>query len=229
MPDLPDIPRTEIAIIEMTNTFRREQKLSQLKRNKDLDTTAKLFAEYLARTGRFAHEADGRQPSDRAKASGYKFCMLAENLASHLDSRGFSSTGLANAAVEGWKNSPGHRKNMVQPHVTEIGVGVARAPDSDPKFLSVQLFGRPDQLRYHFKIDNKSGVAVSYSALGHSHTLEPRVITTHTACEPGAIVFERAGNWLTGTKIDAKFEARDGALFTLTTGPDKRIKVDVSK
>ena len=227
MPDLPDIARTEFAIIEMTNTFRHEQKLGAVKRNKELDTAAKLFAEYLAKTGKFAHDADGRQPSDRGKAAGYKFCLFAENLASHLDSRGFTTPGLAGAAVEGWKNSPGHRKNMVQPHVTEIGVGVARAPGSDPKFLSVQLFGRPEQLKYHFKIENKAGVAVSYTALGRQHTLEPRVITTHTVCEPGSIVFERAGSWLSGARIDAKFEARDGAVFTLSTGPDKRVRVEM--
>ena len=181
MPDLPDIARTEIAIIEMTNVFRHEQKLAAVKRNKELDLAARLFAEYLAKTGKFAHEADGRQPSHRAKAAGYQFCMIAENLASHLDSRGFTTPGLAGAAIEGWKNSPGHRKNMVQPNVTEIGVGVARAPGSDPKFLSVQLFGRPDSLKYHFKIENKAGVSVTYSVFGNKNTIEPRVNVTHTA------------------------------------------------
>ena len=225
MPDLPDIARTEIAIVDLTNAFRRDEKLGIVKSNPDLNTTARLFAEYLAKSGRFAHEADGRQPSDRAKASGYKFCMIAENLALNLDSRGFTSTGLAGQAMEGWKNSPGHRKNMVQPHVTEIGVGVARAPDRDPKFISVQLFGRPDSLKFQFKIENKAGVSVTYSAFGAKHTLEPRVIATHTGCQPGEIVFERAGNWLTGAKLESQFQARDGAMFTLTTGPDKRIQI----
>ena len=91
MPDLPDIPRTETAIIEMTNAFRRGEKLSPVKPNAELTTTARLFAQYLAKTGRFAHEADGRQPGDRAKASGYKFCLIAENLALNLDSRGFET------------------------------------------------------------------------------------------------------------------------------------------
>ena len=224
---MPDIARVEIAIVEMTNAFRREEKLAAVKRNPELDATARLFAEYLAKSGRFAHEADGRQPAERAKASGYKFCLIAENLASNLDSRGFTSAGLAGQAVEGWKNSPGHRKNMERPNVTEIGVGVARAPDRDPKYLSVQLFGRPESFKYQFRIENKAGVSVTYAAFGQKHTLAPRVIATHTGCEPGDISFERAGNWLTGTKIEAQFKARDGALFTLTTGADKRIHVDM--
>ena len=227
MPDLPDIPRTEAAIIELTNTFRRGEKLAAVRPNAELTTTARLFAQYLAKSGRFAHEADGRQPADRAKASGYKFCMIAENLALNLDSRGFTSQGLAGLAVEGWKNSPGHRKNMVQPNVTEIGVAIAKAPDADPKYISVQLFGRPDSLKYQFRIDNKTGTAVSYSALGTKHTLEPRVIATHTGCQPGDIVFDRPGNWLTGAKIESQFQARDGAVFTLTSGPDQRLRVDM--
>ena len=225
MPDLPDIARTEIAIIEMTNTFRREEKLGSVKRNGELDTAAKLFAEYLAKTGKFAHEADGRHPADRAKAAGYKFCMIAENLASHLDSRGFSTPALAGAAVEGWKNSPGHRKNMVQPNVTEIGVGVARAPGSDPKFLSVQLFGRPERLKYQFKIENKAGVAVTYAVFGQKSTIEPRVTATHTACEPGEVVFEKPGGWLSAPKIEGRFQTRDGAVFTLTPGPGSTFQV----
>ncbi len=228
MVDLPDTARTEIAIIEMTNAFRHEQKLGNVKRNKELDLAARLFAEYLAKTGKFAHEADGRQPADRAKAAGYKYCMIAENLASHLDSRGFKTAGLAGAAVEGWKNSPGHRKNMLQPHVTEIGVGVAKAPDRDPKFLSVQLFGRPEALKYQFRIENKAGQSITYSAFGKSHTLEPRVTVTHSACDPGEVIFEQAGGWLTAKKLVARFEARDGAVFVVKADAGKGVLVEMS-
>ncbi len=229
MVDLPDIARTEIAIIEMTNAFRHEQKLGSVKRNKALDLAAHLFAEYLAKSGKFAHEADGRQPADRAKAAGYTFCMIAENLASHLDSRGFKTSALASAAVEGWKNSPGHRKNMLQPHVTEIGVGVAKAGDRDPKFLSVQLFGRPESLKYHFRIDNKAGAAVTYTLLGQKHTLAPRVIATHTACQPGELAFEQPGSWLNAGKIGARFEARDGAVFVVKADAGKGIQVEIQQ
>ncbi|MFT5508369.1 MAG: hypothetical protein ACI89J_001444, partial [Hyphomicrobiaceae bacterium] len=61
----PDLPNVEIAIIEMTNGFRRQNKLSELKRNRTLDQAARAFASYLARTGKFSHTADGRRPADR--------------------------------------------------------------------------------------------------------------------------------------------------------------------
>lgn len=225
MPDLPDIAKTEVAIVQMTNEFRRAEKLGEVKRNRELDLTARLFAEYLAKTGRFAHEADGRQPADRAKAAGYKFCTIAENLALNQASRGFKSEGLAKQAVEGWKNSPGHRKNMVQPSVTEIGVGVAKAPDADPKYLSVQLFGRPESLRIQFKIENQAGATVTYNASGKSHTIEPRMIITHTVCEPLEIDFQKSGSWLTSTAINSKFTAGDGSRFLLKAGSNGRVQV----
>src|SRR5262249_31223118 len=143
---------TEVAIVEMTNAFRKENRLGDVKPNATLAAAARAFAEYLAKSGKFAHEADGREPQQRAEAQGYHYCLIAENLATNLNSRGFESRQLAREAVEGWKASPGHRANMLQSGVTEIGVAVARAPDKDPKFISVQLFGRPESLKVKFSI-----------------------------------------------------------------------------
>ncbi|MGE0850831.1 MAG: CAP domain-containing protein [Hyphomicrobiaceae bacterium] len=190
---LPDLPKTEIAIIEMTNAFRKEMRLGEVKPNAALTAAARTFAEYLARTGKFAHEADGRQPADRAEAKGYRYCSISENLAMNLDSRGFETRALAREAVEGWKNSPGHRANMLQPAVTEIGVAVVRAPHRSPKFISVQLFGRPESLKVEFRIENKAGTAVIYTLGEETHTLPIRSIATHTSCDPELLTFEHAG------------------------------------
>jgi hypothetical protein len=227
MPDLPDIPKAEAAIVALTNAFRSGEKLAPVKPNTELARAARLFAEYLARTGRFAHEADGRKPGERARAAGYRFCSLSENLASHLDSRGFTTERLAERAVEGWKNSPGHRRNLADPSATEIGVGIARAPDRDPKFIAVQLLARPESLRSVFRIENRTETTVSYRALGKAHTLAPRVTATHSACASGEIVFERSGGWFTGQQLHARFEARDGAHYVLSTGRDGRVRVDL--
>ena len=61
---------------------------------------------------------------------------------------------------------------MVEPHVTEIGVGIAKAPSDPPKFVSVQLFARPDSLKYSFRIQNRTDTSVRYSAAGETHTVE---------------------------------------------------------
>ncbi len=184
---VPDLPAVETAIVEMTNAFRRKAGKRELQRNANLDAAARAFAAYLARTGRFSHTADGRQPAQRVETAGYAFCQVAENLALHRDDRGFRSRQLARLALEGWKNSPGHRRNLEAEHVTEIGVGVAKA-ETTLTFISVQLFGRPKALRYAFKVRNTTPVSVSYKWEDEAHTLRGRTEVTHTVCRPGALV-----------------------------------------
>ena len=220
-PVTPDLPKTEVVIVEMTNAFRAENKLQVLRVNTVLATAAKAYAEYLARTGKFAHEADGRQPADRAKSAGYSYCIVAENLALNLDSRGFETRALANGAVDGWKASPPHRAAMLQPHVTEIGVGIAQAADKDPKFISVQLFGRPESLKYAFKIENHFGAEISYRFSGKSQTLPANALVTHTACIPGDINFEAA-------VPTSRFTASDGAVFAIRRASDGALRVDMN-
>ena len=215
---LPDLPQTEIAIVEMTNAFRKENRLGDLKPNAALAAAARGFAEYLAKSGKFAHEADGREPLNRAEAQGYRSCLIAENLAMNLDSRGFQSLQLAREAVEGWKASPGHRANMLIAGITEIGVAVAQAPDKNPKFISVQVFGRPESLKVKFSVENRTGAPVRYTLGEKAHAVPGRSIITHTLCDQPPLAFETAGQ-------GARFELRDGDRFTARAGTGGVIEV----
>jgi hypothetical protein len=224
MASLPDLPQTEIAIVEMTNAFRRDSKLAEVKPNAALTAAARAFAEYLAKTDKFAHEADGRGPGERAVASGYRYCQVAENLAMNLDSRGFETRALARAVVEGWKGSPPHRANLLKPSATEIGVGLARVPGSDPKFISVQLFGRPQSLKVEFRIENQAGSPVRYVLGEEAHTLPPRAIVTHTSCDANRLTFENAGLALQRfePRNGDRFVARSRASGVITIEPERR-------
>ena len=191
MTDIPDLPQTEAAIIALTNSFRRSERLGEVTPSKVLTAAAHAFAAYLAKSGSFAHEADGRTPAARATAAGYRYCAIAENLALDMDSRGFSTGRLAAEAMAGWRNSPPHRKNLLAPDVTEIGVGIAKAADKE-KYLSVQLLGRPQSLSYSFKIENRTGWTISYTAGLQTVELKPRFIMTHSPCGPVAVTFQKA-------------------------------------
>ncbi|HJZ32044.1 MAG TPA: CAP domain-containing protein [Hyphomicrobiaceae bacterium] len=220
MPTLPDLPQTEIAIIEMTNAFRKEQRQGELKPNAALRAAARAFAEYLGNTGKFAHEADGREPMARAEAMGYRACLVSENLALNLDSRGFETRKLARDVVEGWKASPSHRSNMLEASATEIGVGVARARDRNPKFISVQVFGRPESLKVVFAIENRSGGAVNYSLGEEREALPPGATATHTSCEAAALVFDQAEPaW-------RRLEPKDGDSFVVSRGRLGALRVE---
>lgn len=211
----PDIPAVEVAIVEMTNLFRRSEKLGAVRRNPVLDRVAREYARYLAKTGTFSHRANGKGPAARAKAGGYRYCEVAENLALDGDSRGFETRQLARAAMEGWKKSPGHRRNLLGRYLTEIGVGVAKAPGKQT-YLSVQLFGRPEALRFQFKIRNGTSFPVTYRYAGKSRELKPRVVLTYTVCRPGELTFGP----------DARRSQRPGLKFRFVTNAGDQFKLE---
>lgn len=222
---LPDIPAVEQVVIDMTNAFRRENKLGQVTASPALSKTARAYAAYLAKNNAFSHTADNRDVGARASSSGYQWCSIGENLAMNLDSRGFETQALAQQTLEGWINSPGHKENLLGPHYTEIGVGVVQAPDKNPKYITVQVFGRPQSEKFTFQIANATGVPVAYSFSGETHDLSPSMSVTHTACTPGALDFVKAGP----KKVEASFQAADQTVYTLKSDTKAGLKVELSK
>lgn len=209
---VPDLERAARSIIELTNVFRREQGLEAVQSNRVLDETARDFAGLLARTERFGHGADGTGPAERAKRHGYKMCLISENLAYQFDSRGFAADELASKMVEGWKDSPGHRENMLDPDVTETGVALAGSDDSG-QYYAVQLFGRPRSESIEFSIANDSSVAVSYGLDGQSFQLPPRYRRTHEQCRPAKLRLK-----LPGEREETVIEPGDGDRFRIEGG-----------
>lgn len=225
MPISPDIPKAEAAIIEMTNAFRRGNALGTVASEPLLTKAAREYARFLAAAPIFSHEADGRRPVDRIKSAGYQPCRSAENLAWMLDSRGFETRDLANRMVEGWKDSPPHRENLMLAHVTETGVAIAKVK-AEEKYISVQLFGRPVSLRYTFQIENNAGRAVAYKVAGQSLELKPNMLVQHTACEPGDVEFRIRDGGILAKAATARYEARDGQVYKLTRVKSGEISVE---
>jgi len=223
----PDLPQVETTIVRLANDFRRSEDRRALRRNRVLDAIARSYARYLARTGKFSHTADGRQPAERADRGGYAYCQFAENLALNGDSRGFRTRQLARDAMTGWKNSPGHRANLLRPYVTETGVGVAKAPDKQT-YISVQLFGRPSELRFSFRVKNLSNATVDYAYRDDAHEISPRVIATHEVCRPGAVAFTFGAGSSQANSRKVSFSVTDGDVFTIRRGNGGRLVVNQS-
>jgi uncharacterized protein YkwD len=138
----PDIARATAMVIDETNAFRRHEGRGAVERNPKLEEAAREFARYLARTETLEHDADGHTPGERAQRHGYRWCRIAENIAYQFDSRGYATEALAQGLVEGWKKSPGHRRNMLERDVKHIAVAVARS-DRNGYYYAVQMFGKP--------------------------------------------------------------------------------------
>ena len=168
-------------VVALTNAFRREENLPATGPAPQLASTARYFAEFMARTGKFSHAADGTEPAARAKRFGYEYCTVAENIATIFSSQGTDTAELARRVFEGWQNSPGHRKNMVNPDVTQTAVAIARSAATD-HYYAVQLFGRPKSQMIEFKLVNRSGIGVEYALDGQTFQLPARTTSTHQVC-----------------------------------------------
>ena len=175
----------------------------------------------MARTDRYCHEADGRQPSQRATAHGYGYCLVSENIAYEYSSIGFRSADLATRFVDAWKRSPGHRRNMLEPDATETAVAVAQSPRTG-RYYAVQMFGRPQSMRIAFRIANRSTASLRYELGGEHYQLPPRVTRTHEQCRSEVLTLQLPGEDH-ATRIEPRNGERyaierDGARYRLTRG-----------
>ncbi|MEV7187743.1 CAP domain-containing protein [Kitasatospora sp. NPDC093102] len=108
--------RTEDDVLALVNEHRRRAGLGPLRTDDRLRASARAHSADMARRGYFDHtDPDGGNPPDRMRAAGYPD-PAAENLA-----RGQRSP---HEVVQAWMNSPGHRKNIMKPEVTTLGVGI---------------------------------------------------------------------------------------------------------
>jgi uncharacterized protein YkwD len=122
--DVPSSARS--AIVDQTNAYRQAKGLSPLTLSEDASSVAQAYANYLARTAKGGHRADGRDPVQRLRAGGVKFCKFrGENWHESWTRPARASPDAAmNAAMRFWKRSPGHERAL-RSRSTEIGVGVA--------------------------------------------------------------------------------------------------------
>ena len=131
----------EARVVALVNDFRAEHGLNPLEREPRLDQAAQYFGGYMADRRTLEHTADGNTPAARVKQLGYAYCVIAENIAYEYSSRGFTAERLARNFVEGWRDSPTHRANMLDAAVTQTGLGVARSGKGE--YYAAQIFGRP--------------------------------------------------------------------------------------
>lgn len=132
----------EQRVIEQTNAFRADNQLPPLKPKVQLLIAAQNHARNMARQDRYGdtdkngHVLDGKNLEDRIKVSGYSFARVAENVGYQ-----YNKSDPVAAMMQGWKDSAGHRRNMLIPEINEIGVGVAQGRSG--RWYFVQVFGRP--------------------------------------------------------------------------------------
>lgn len=130
-------------VISLVNQFRLSNGLEPLKRNAFLDRAAMAQSRDMLARDFFSHiNPDGKDPGDRATAAGYRWSRILENLA--------VGQTTAREAVEAWvRSKDGHREAMLDPAVTEVGVGYVFAPFDPGRIEALHYWsmslGRPRQ------------------------------------------------------------------------------------
>ncbi len=205
---LPDLPKAEAAIVEFTNQARASAKLGAVTLNPELSAAARAYAAVLARTGRFSHDVAG-SPEARVARTHYRSCALAENLSWRRDAAGFEARALALETLSGWIASPVHRANLLQPGMTEIGVGIAKSAEATPKYVAVQLLARPESAGLTVKIANETASPVHFTLGGNAHDASPRQTLTVRTCAHGALDFAPAAS-------AARYVPVNGATYRVT-------------
>jgi uncharacterized protein YkwD len=124
-------------VIVLTNQQRAKYKCPALVANAALGKAAQAHTSDMAARNYFSHYTLGsnRSPATRISAAGYRWQMAAENIAAGQRS--------ADTVVTAWMNSPGHRANILNCKLKQIGVGYAYNPASTYGTYWTQDFGTP--------------------------------------------------------------------------------------
>ncbi len=106
----------ERKVVALVNEQRAAYGLPALTLNTQLCDGARLKSQDMAVNGYFSHESPTYgSPFDMMRSLGISYRTAGENIA-----MGYSS---AEAVVNAWMNSEGHRANILSESYTEIGVG----------------------------------------------------------------------------------------------------------
>ncbi len=116
------------------NQYRKEKGLKALRLNANLTKAAKAHSRDLAKWDRISHYgSDGSNPWDRVKRTGYKARLAAENV----------GTGQISfkEVMRGWKNSPGHNKNLLLSDAEHMGIALVHDPKTEFKSFWTLVVG----------------------------------------------------------------------------------------
>ena len=125
----PAADRALAEVVARVNAERAAEGLAALARSPALDRAAQDHACWMAGPGAYGHRgAGGSTPKARVRATGYRACLTAENIA-------WGQNGAADV-MGAWMSPSGHRDNILRRNLREIGVGVALL-DGRPAWVEV--------------------------------------------------------------------------------------------
>jgi uncharacterized protein YkwD len=132
--DPPDTARTEAAVVAALQALRARQGLPSLTADPALAAVARRHSEAMRRAASVSHTVPGSAgPEERLRSAGIGYQRAFENVAA-------SSTAVE--AHEAAAASPAHRRNMLEPGIRRVGVGVSREilPSGKARVYLTEIF-----------------------------------------------------------------------------------------
>jgi uncharacterized protein YkwD len=103
-------------ILDLTNIERQRAGSPALSLNSQLVACAQAHSEKMAQQNQLEHQLPGElKLGDRISQAGYQWSAVGENIGWNYQT--------PEAAIKGWMESDGHRKNLLNPKYKELGVG----------------------------------------------------------------------------------------------------------
>ncbi|MCM6776432.1 CAP domain-containing protein [Nocardia sp. CDC159] len=114
-------------VVTLTNAERAKAGCDPLRAEPRLTRAAQAHAEDMAAKGFLSHNSSRGGPGDRIRAAGYRARMWAENIAA-------GQSG-PSEVVAAWMRSAGHRANILNCRLRDIGVGSAPGRNGTPYWV----------------------------------------------------------------------------------------------
>lgn len=132
---LQEIESLEVQCLNEINRVRQGHKLAPLEFSEDLLHVARSYSRRMAEENFFSHyDSKGRSVRERVNEANIRWRRVGENLA--------SANGYINPvaiSLRGWMDSPGHRRNILDPGWRQTAIGVWIGADGTVYFTEVFL------------------------------------------------------------------------------------------
>jgi uncharacterized protein YkwD len=116
--------------------YRRNHGLGPVRVDRELMRLAQQHARAMAARNELGHNVGGRF-EERVRNSTVRARVVVENVAA-----GYHSLA---EAFSGWRDSPGHRANMLAPEVTRMGIAAVHVPGSKYKVFWALILASPNE------------------------------------------------------------------------------------
>jgi hypothetical protein len=129
-----DEERAEFLMLQAINTIRYNEDLPLVSLDENLRRSSKRHAQDMALRDYFDHfSPDGLSPDDRARVHGIAN-PVSENIGI-IRTFGQDLEDVVDALMRGFMDSPQHRRNILDPYVTHIGIGFMQDVDGTNRRL----------------------------------------------------------------------------------------------